>query len=126
MDEDGTLGIEQRQCLLDTAPRLQQGLGLVRDTDVKSKVIMGCQIVNNLIGEMMHVHHHAFITSLLQFHDHMPKQRLPPYPDQRLRHRIGQGFQSGSKSRRKDHRLFHACKGTNKWAIFQKKAYFFK
>ena len=44
MDEDGTLGIEQRQCLLDTATSLQQPLCLVRDTDVKTEVVLFCQI----------------------------------------------------------------------------------
>ena len=53
MDQDGRLGVEQRQGLLDATACLQQTAGLVGDADIESEVIVGGEIVDDLLSEMV-------------------------------------------------------------------------
>ena len=48
---------------LDATASLEQLAGLVGDANVKAEIIVGSQIVDNLLGEMMHVDHDTLIAS---------------------------------------------------------------
>ena len=107
MYQDGTLRIEERQGFLDAATRFQQSICLVGNTDIETKIMVGLKIIDNLLGEMMNVDHQALIAGCSQFHDDMPKQRLPTYLYKCFRHRVCQGFKPRSEPCSKYHRLFH-------------------
>ena len=85
-------------------------VALVADADVEAEVIVSLQIVDNLLGEVVHVDHDALIARGLELLDDMPQQRLPPYPDECLGHRIGQRFQPRSEASSEYHGLFHPAK----------------
>ena len=107
MDENGLRGVKQRQRFLDAAARLQQLLRLVTDADVEAEVAVLAEIVHNLLGKVVDVHHDAFVARGLQLLHDVPQQGLPPHPDERLGHRVGKRFQPGSQTSGKNHRLFH-------------------
>ena len=107
MDEDGLGGIEERESLLNATARLEQAVGLIADTDVEAEVIVGFQIIDDLLCKVMHVHYQELITCCLEFLDDVPEQGLSSYPHQCLRHRVCQRFQPRSQSCGKDHRLLH-------------------
>ena len=110
MYQDRRGRVEERQCLLDTATGLQQSAGLIADAYVESEVGVSLQIVHYLLGEMVHVDNDTLIARRTQLHHDMPQQRLPPYPDKCLGHRVCQGFQAGTKARSENHGLLHGAK----------------
>ena len=119
MNQYGRLLVKERQRLLDASTRLQQSVALVRNTYVKAEVTILLQVIDDLPGVVVHIDDDPLKASRLQFHDDMPEQGLSPYPHQCLWHRVSQGFQTGTQTRREDHRLFHVCKVTNKSAHIQ-------
>ena len=107
MDEDGAVGVEERSCFFDAATRFEQLFAFVADADVEPEVVVRLQIVDDLVGEMMHIDHNALYANRLESVDDMPQERLPPYPDQCLRHRVGKRFEACAETCGENHSLFH-------------------
>lgn len=124
MYQDGTLGVEERQCLPDATTRLEQSGGLIADTDVESEIAVLMQVVDNLLRKVVHIDDDALITSSLELMDDMPKKRLSPHPDECLGHRVGQGLEARPESGCEYHSLFHGHKITQKREKKQIKRYF--
>ena len=75
-------------------------------------MIVGLEVVDDLIGKMMHIDYHSLVAGCLELHDDMPQQWLPSYPYQCLGHGVSQGFKPRSQSCGENHDLFcfHAAK----------------
>ena len=58
MHEHATVGIQQRRSLLQSTACLQQLLALVGDEKPHPFHGMALQILDYLVGEMVHIHHH--------------------------------------------------------------------
>ena len=110
MDEDGLGGIEERQGFLNAAARFEQAVTLVADADVEAEVVVGLEITDDLVGEMVNVHHDALGARCLQLHHDMPKQRLSPYPHQCLGHRVGERFEASAKTCSEDESVHRALR----------------
>ena len=92
VNEDRRRGIEKRSSLLQPPARLQQHVALIGDADVNTEIVVGVEIIYNLVGKMMHVDNNAVETCITEFLYDMFQQRLSPYSDQSLRHTVGQRF----------------------------------
>jgi hypothetical protein len=74
-------------------------------------VLIGLQIVDNLLGKVVNVNHQTLKSGSLELLYDVPQQGLSVDRYQRLRHGIGQGLQACAQPSGKYHRLLHVCKG---------------
>lgn len=117
MNEDGHGGVEQRQSMLDATTRFEQGGSFIANMDVKAEVLVGLEILNNLVSKVMDVDDDTLEARSTKLLDDMPKQRLATNRNQGLGHTVGDRFQTGTKSRREDHglRCLHSLIGFNRY-----------
>jgi len=116
MNEDGHGRVEQRQSMLDATTRFEQGGSFIANTDVKAEVLVGLEILNNLVSKVMNVDDDTFEARSVELLDDMPKQGLATNGYQGFGHTVSDGFQTGTKSRREDHglRCLHSLIGFNR------------
>ena len=81
----------------------QQGR-FVRNPDGNPEV-MGGEIVDDLGGEMMHVHHQFVVPGSAEPADDMVQERLSAHGHQGFRGGVRKGFEAGSQTGGKDERL---------------------
>ena len=104
--EDRLIGVEEVLGMLQSPTRLEQLLSLVAESHQRSIVLLG-YIVENLLGEMVHVDHKPGVAKIHQTPDVAIEQRSTSYWHQRLGHSVCEGFQSGADSGSKYHGLLH-------------------
>ena len=81
---------------------------LVGDGDAGAKV-MGVEIVNDLVREVMDIDDEVVIATRHELGDDVVQQRLAAHGHERLGHRVRDGFQAGAEPRGKDHRFHNHC-----------------
>ena len=96
MNKNGNFCSKKGLRFLNAATRFEKPVSLITHMDIKSKILIGCKITDDLISEMMHVDNNSFETGILEFRHYMPEQRLSPHPYQRFRHRIGKWLQASA------------------------------
>ena len=108
MHEHATVGIQQRRSLFQSTAGLQQLLSLIGDEKLHPFHGMALQILDYLVGEMVHIHHHTLETGLSEPFHHMTYQRLSPHRHQGLGHSVSKRAQARAKSGGETHGLSHA------------------
>ena len=53
--QEGLVAHQERRCLFDAAARVEQVVPLVGDVDRQAEIVVGFQIVDNLLAEMVDV-----------------------------------------------------------------------
>ena len=109
MNQDRLSLIEEWPCLPDTSTRFEQLFALVTDTDVHTEVIILSEIIDDLIGEMMHVHYNASETGILQLKDDTFEQRFSTDTYQCLRNTVGKWLKASAQTCCEYHCLHHCC-----------------
>ena len=108
--EDGAGGVEEMGRVFQTATGVKKVVGLIGDGKVGTEVIVGFQIVNDLVREMMHIDDYALEATVFKSKDDTLEQRLSFHADQSFRLVVGEGLQAGAKSGCENHCLFHSAK----------------
>ena len=65
------------------------------------------QVGLNLFGKVVDIHHHPLEAGTVQLGQQQAQQGLAPHRHQGFGHRIGQGTQTGTQARCKNHCLLH-------------------
>ena len=105
MDENGTFAGQQQGRRVGNAATGFQQLGrFIRNGNGDPEVVGG-QVFPDLPGEMVDIHHQMGVAGIPQFADNVVQKRLSSHGHQSLGHSVGDGLQTGSQPRRKDHRL---------------------
>ena len=89
----------------------------IADADIQTKVVVGCQVIDDLLSEMMHVDDDALETGCLQAQDDMMQQWSSRYRHECFGHRVGEGTQARAETCGEEHCLFHGCKDTEKFKV---------
>ena len=90
------VAVEQRLCAQNAAAGVEQLVALVADGYVYAKVILFVEKLNNLVAEMMYVHHHLGDAASNDVFDYTLKHRHPVEWHQCFWHGVGEWFQSGA------------------------------
>ena len=96
MHEHRTVGIEERSRLAQSASRLEQHVALVRHQELHTLHGLGVQVVDNLVGEVVHVDHRPAKTCIVEPLRHMAQERLIAHGHQSLGHGVGEWPQAGA------------------------------
>ena len=109
MHEHRTVGIEEGCRLAQSASRLEQHVALVRHQELHSLYGLGVQVVDDLVGEVVHVDHSPTETGIVEPPRHMTQERLIAHGHQCLGHGVGERPQAGTESGGENHGLSHHC-----------------
>ena len=93
VNHDGRIGREELLRMLQSAPRVKQGFALVGDEELGAPVV-ALDVVDNLVGKVMRIHHDALRAGADKLLSNMLKQGLTSNGDERLGHRVGQGLEA--------------------------------
>ena len=105
VDQHRAVGLKPMGSMTDATTRVEEFGGLVRDMYLHPEVV-GVEIVDDLVGEVVHIDHDAGKALRLQFSDDVSQQRFPRHGHQCLGHSIGERLQAGAQPCREYHCLF--------------------
>ena len=88
MDQDGGFAVEKGQCLLDAATCVEQHVALIADADVEAEIMVGGQVINNLLSEVVYVDNDTFEASGFQAKDNVVQEGAASYWHECFWHRI--------------------------------------
>lgn len=94
---------EEGFCFPDSASRIEQAVTFVTDMDGQSEILVCPKKIKDLFTEMMNVDHQFVESCRFQFQDYVLQHGASGHGHQCLGHMVGERFQAGSETRRKDH-----------------------
>ena len=92
--------------LLQPASRFEQLRRFVAEAD-HGRIVAGGHMVDDLLGEMMHVDHETLVVVLSQTVDNDVEERTATHGHQGLRHGVGKRLQASAHARSENHGLLH-------------------
>ena len=90
------VAVEQRLCAQNAAAGVEQLVALVADGYVDAKILLLVEESDDLVAEMMYVHHHVGDAASNNVFDYTLKHRHPVERHQCFGHGVGEWFQSGA------------------------------
>lgn len=101
MNEEWNVGRQERGCLLDGSPCVEELLSFITDTDVDAEVV-GVQVTDNLFGEVMDVDHNVRKTSGFESLELVGEEGFSTQGNESLGHRVGERLQACAESGSED------------------------